>query len=336
MRHTNRPRRRRAFPAIALLVMLAIGLTAAGAASAADDDSTGFAVSPIRYFVDVSAGQSVTKQVTITNTSATATKFTFTKEDFSGDKDDPGATPVLLGGRLDTAISGYDWIDAPAPVTIAAGDSKAVTVKLNAPAGATGGHYAALMVNGESRNAGRIVTSSRFGVLFLLNAGGARPPEIVITEIQEVGPNKTVTKFINKGSEETKHTTGTLTRDPVGPGKGTKTKGTCTQVVLPGAAGECVFDTPDGSGSSSGDGGGGLFGIGPVKPSISIVGDPGEEGTAARGELPTEWAGTWTSLLLPLVGVALFVLYFLFLRRRRHDQDDDLAYAADGESDPFS
>ena len=44
------------------------------------------------------------------------------------------------------------------------------------------------------------------------------------------------------------------------------------------------------------------------------------EGTAAKGELPTKWAGTWTSLLLPLVGIALFVLYFLFLRRRRKDE----------------
>jgi hypothetical protein len=313
---------------VALGVLVVAGAVPALATQAAGGDSVGFGVTPLRHAVDVSAGQSVTKQLTITNTDTSATKFTFTKEDYAGDQDDPGATPVLLGGRFESKISGYDWIAVPDPVTIGPGDSKTINVRIDVPAGATGGHYTAVMVNGEARSAGRIVASSRIGVLFMLNAGGVPPPEIVITEIQEVGPDRTVTKFINRGSTETKHTRGTLTRDPVGPGKGTKTRGECTQVVLPGAAGTCVFETPDGGGD------GALLGAGPVKPSVSIVGDPGEEGTAARGELPTEWAGTWTGLLLPLVGVALFVLYFLFLRRRRREDEEDdavIAWAGDGD-----
>ena len=76
----------------------------------------------------------------------------------------------------------------------------------------------------------------------------------------------------------------------------------------------------------------GVLPVGPVDQWVDVVGNPGEEGTAARGDLPTEWAGAWSSMLLPLVGVALFVLYFLFLRRRRKDEEDDgvEALATDG------
>jgi LPXTG-motif cell wall-anchored protein len=37
-------------------------------------------------------------------------------------------------------------------------------------------------------------------------------------------------------------------------------------------------------------------------------------------------------MLLPLVGVALFVLYFLFLRRRRKDEEDGDELAFSGSS----
>jgi LPXTG-motif cell wall-anchored protein len=32
-------------------------------------------------------------------------------------------------------------------------------------------------------------------------------------------------------------------------------------------------------------------------------------------------------MLLPLVGIALFAMYFLFLRRRRKDEEDDAELA---------
>jgi LPXTG-motif cell wall-anchored protein len=70
-----------------------------------------------------------------------------------------------------------------------------------------------------------------------------------------------------------------------------------------------------GSGSASG-----------FERSMIEIGDPA--GDLAREQMPVEWAGTWSSLLLPFVGIALFVLYFLFLRRRRKDaqgeEEDDL------------
>ncbi len=304
-----------------LLLVLVASLVAVTPAQAAGDDSVGFGVSPLRFDVDTTAGASSTHSITITNTNTTATKFTFSKEDFEGDKEDPALTPVLLGGKFASDISGYDWITAPAAISIPSNQSRTVAIKVNVPSGATGAHYAALIVTGETKAAGELTTESRMGVLFLMNAGGAPPPDIVVTETTIVGPGKTVTKFINQGTTPVKNTKGTKTRDPKGPGKTTKVTGTCTKYVMPGAAGECVFtDDPDTDP--------GLLPVGPVEEWVDVVGNPGDEETSARGELPTEWAGTWSSMLLPLVGVALFVLYFLFLRRRRKDEEEDeLAYS---------
>lgn len=326
MSRTHRqPHRGIAAIAAALVVLLAVA-PAASAAQQSGSDSVGFGVQPLRHDVETKPGATTTHTITITNTDTNATRYTFAKEDFSGDQDDPGATPVLLGGEFESAISGYDWIQLPDPVSVPPGQSRSVKVTVKVPSDATGAHYTAVMVNGEARSAGQLIATSRVGVLFSMNAGGVPPPEIVITEIQEVGPSTTVTKFINKGSTTIKKPGGTITEDPA-IGDPTKIPGKCTENVIPGAAGECVF-TDDGT--TVGEGGGGLK-LGPTERSIDLFGDdPNEEGTSARGELPTEWASAWTSLLLPLVGVALFVLYFLFLRRRRKQEsgeDVDLAWS---------
>ncbi len=305
-----------------MLLALVASLVAVAPAQAAGDDSIGFGVTPLRFDAETAAGSSSTHSITITNTNTSATKFTFSKEDFEGDKEDPALTPVLLGGKFASDISGYDWITAPDPITIPPDQSRTVAVKVAVPSGATGAHYAALIVTGESRAAGELTAESRMGVLFLMNAGGAPPPDIVVTETTIVGPGKTVTKFINEGTTPVRNTKGTKTRRGRGPGGTTSTTtGKCTKYVMPGAAGECVFtDDPDKDP--------GFLPIGQVDEWVDVVGNPGDEETSARGELPTEWAGTWSSMLLPLVGVALFVLYFLFLRRRRKDEEEEVAYSS--------
>lgn len=313
---TTRTHPLRARHLVAMLLATTALLVGVPSAMAADDPG-GFAVSPMIFDVDVTPGQSSTYQVTITNADDVTQRYTFSKEDFQGDKDEPAATPVLLGGKFASAISGHDWITAPAPLSIPSGQSRTVQVKVTPPAGSTGGHYAALIVSGASRNAGQIVATSRVGVLFLMNAGGVPPPEIVITEIQEVGETttNTVVRFINNGTRHVTPKPVVRVTDPSGDEDIVKpSTGTCT-TALPGAPGECVI--PPGETIANPDG----FQSGGSKKSVDLFGD--EEGTSAKGDLPTEWAGAWTSLLLPLVGIALFALYFLFLRRRRKDEEDE-------------
>lgn len=319
---TDAPARIHARIALAVLLACALMLLAAPTAGAelrSGSDSVGMGVSPLRFDVAAKPGSSSTHVITVTNTDTVPMTYTFSKEDFEGDKDEPDATPVLLGGKFASDISGYDWIVAPDPVTVPAGGTKNVSVRVNVPDDATGGHYTALIVSGEPRGADSVLAQSRIGVLFMMNAGGVPPPDIIITEIKQTGPTTTVTEYINGGRTATTPT-GTITQDPVGPGPNRTIKGECS-TALPGGSGKCTFET---GGGANGDGGtdAGLLPVGPVEQYVDIVGNPGEEGTAARGELPTEWAGTWSSLLLPLVGAALFVLYFLFLRRRRKENED--------------
>lgn len=306
-------RRIRAVAATLALACLLAGATTAHAETS-EAESQGFAVSPLRFDVKPRPGKTVTARVTVTNTHSIAMKFRFSKEDFEGNRSEPGGTPVLLGGKFTSDISGYDWITAPEPVTIAAGESESVAVKVTAPEGAKGGHYAALVVEGQPVKVGRLSAQSRIGVLFLMNAGGVPPPDIVITEVTEYGPTRTETVYVNNGETDTTPDP-TLELDPLGPGETVKVPGECT-TALPGGTGTCEFD-PD----HHLNGDRGSLTPGPHSRMINL--DPGGEGTSARAELPVEWAGTWTSMLLPIVGIVLAALYFLFLRRRRKDGDDE-------------
>jgi len=304
---------------------------AARAAAASGSDSVGFAVSPLRFEVDVPAGTTSTHQITITNTDDRATTYTFSKEDFQGDKDEPAATPVLLGGKFDSAISGFDWLSVPDQVTIAGGDSKTVTIKVAAPTGATGGHYAAVFVNGPTQMADEVSAQSRMGVLFMMNAGGVPPPDIVITEVVERTDGGTKVVYTNEGQTATKPKPTITTKDPV-TGKPVKRQlGTCT-TALPGGSGECNIPKGGGSGSSS-TGGGTTVGL-PGKRYVDLTDE--DTGAKTGAALPTEWSGTWSSLLLPLVGIALFVLYFLFLRRRRKKGEEDEDVDGTGFDDPWA
>lgn len=303
---------------LAGLVATAALLAAASPAIAAED-AGGFAIAPMIFDVDVAPGRASTFQITITNADATPTRYTFSKEDFEGDRDEPAATPVLLGGKFDSAISGYDWIGAPAAITIPGGEARTVPVRVTPPANATGGHYASLIVSGGSRRAEGITATSRIGVLFMMNAGGVPPPEIVITEVTTVGETttRTVVEYTNpsKRTHVTPRNPVKTVTDPVFGGE-EKIKGECS-TALPGGSGTCEFIDEDPEGNVAGSAGG--LDSGFRSADIGLDGDE----TSAKGNLPTEWAGTWTSMLLPLVGIALFALYFLFLRRRRKDEEDD-------------
>ncbi|MCZ4496573.1 MAG: hypothetical protein JWM25_1156 [Thermoleophilia bacterium] len=301
------------------LVMLLLAAPQAGATVASNGDSVGFGVAPLIFELEAKPGASVVQQIRVTNTDERATTFTFSKEDFEGSKADPDATPVLLGGKFESAISGYDWVTTPEDITVPAGQTKLVNVRVAVPADATGGHYTALFVMPTARTANALIAQSRMGVLFLMNAGGVPPPDLVVTEITQVGPNKTVTRYTNGGATAVKPTP-RITEETRGPGSGTKrtiAEGTCTR-ALPGAVGECEIVTKNGTTV-----GGGRDGLIPGKRSLELV---SPEGSSATEDLPTEWASTWSSLLLPLVGIALAVIYFLFLRRRLKTDDEDEAF----------
>src|SRR5687767_10833413 len=92
--------------ATAALLALVVLLAAVPGASAAE----GFLVSPLRIDAEVGAGKSASYDITVTNTMDAKTTFTLGVEDIAGSKGEPNATPILLGGVVDSPISGAGWI----------------------------------------------------------------------------------------------------------------------------------------------------------------------------------------------------------------------------------
>jgi hypothetical protein len=302
---------------VAMLVLCAICAPMASAASGG-----GFGVAPLSVTVETNPGAKTSYDITVTNTDDRAGTFTFSKIDIQGDNQDPDATPVLFAGKQASSISGYDWLNVPAATTIPAGATRKVSVDVNVPSDATGGHYAALVVTGPSRSAGAIAAQSRWAVPFLMNAGGTPPPEVKVTNIKEFVGGGTKIVYKNDGATAVKPKPIIRYVDPITHKTILTTTGTCS-TALPGGLGSCTIS----SGGRSDAQRHARFGA--TGGYVDLV---TAQGTRARSELPTEWAGTWSSMLLPLAGLILAVLYFVFLRRRRRGEDaetidDDLAFS---------
>ena len=283
---------------------------AAGSAHAAGEE--GFSVSPLRFDVETPAGSKSTHSITVTNATSISQTYTVSKEDFAGDATDPEATPVLLGGQFDSDISGYGWVrNTTATLTVPPDSSRTFSVTVAPPAGATGAAYTAMIISGPKYTSGDVTAISRVAVLFLMNAGGAPPPEIIIDEITTTTGGETIVTYINEGGDDERPEAIITYVDPITGEPVEEIEADRCTTALPGYPGQCTFAGPSESG------------LVPISTGeVTLVTGAGDRITAG---LPTRWAGSWTSLLLPLVGIGLFVMYFLFLRRRMRDDEEDEA-----------
>jgi hypothetical protein len=248
----------------------------------------------------------------VTNTTDNEQTFDIAKEDVAGNRSDPNANPVLLGGKVSSPISGYDWLSgAPSSVSVGPGDSRSFTVNVEAPAGAKGGHYAALTVTSRARDIGDVHVQSRAAVLFMINAGGVAPPEIVVEDVVVTKDGGTVIDYVNEGNTEVRPE-GTITyRDAItGKVVSVRRAKECT-VALPGGIGRCEFEA---LGKEAVDN------TLALRPTIKLA----NEGRSTTAELPLEWSGTWSSMILPLAGIGMLFLFLLRRRRREEEEDADL------------
>lgn len=283
-------------------------LTSSLAAPVASASNNGFAVTPLSVDVNIDPGTSKTQTITVLNTMSSKSTFTVSKEDYSGSVTDPASAPVLLGGEVDSPMSGYDWLSTgTSSFSLSPGDSKAFTVTMTAPSGASGGHYAALVISSSAvKISDEVSAKSEVAVLFLMNAGNAPPPELVIEDVTTTNPGETVIDYINEGVKAATPEATITYVDPItGEVVEISTGSECT-TALPGAAGQCVVSTKD------------------VGDSLLKAGEVvlANDGRKTKSALPTEWSGSWSSGLLPLVGMGLFGIYFFRLRRRRSNDDD--------------
>lgn len=294
----------------ALTVCVVLGIVAGSAGAV----TNGFAVTPLRFDAKVTAGTAKTYQISVLNSYSTRAAFVVTKQDFAGSQSDPYAAPVFLGGQVDSPISGADWlVPNTTSFSLDPGDTKVVNVSVNVPSGATGGHYAAIMIGSPTQTiSADLKAKSQVAVLFMLNAGGVPPPELVIDDVYVNDGGDVVIDYTNNGDTAVEPDGKLQFRDPITGELLDTNKNKCGETgnALPGATGRCIIETDGEDGSA-------LL----KRGSAQLVDDSGARATA---KMPIEWSGSLASLLLPLAGVCLLVFYFAFLRRRREEEEDDV------------
>lgn len=290
---------------IVRITLLTLMVAAVAAPAAHADTAVGFTVSPLRFDVDAPPGATREKTITITNNSGHSLHFSLGVEDFAGSNDDADASPVLLGAVAGNPISGASWISPNVrSFTLGAGDSRQVVAQISVPSGSTGGHYAALTVGTDTVAAtDSIDVENRAGVLFLMNAGGVPPPKLVIKRVTNTTGGGVTIQYENQGASDATPRAEITYTDAFGNVIRRRIVD-CDQTILPGATGSCTV-----SGARD-DLGSGL--PGPRRGEVRLVN--GKESFSAKA--PTSWAGSTTSILLPLVGLALLVGYFVSVRRR--------------------
>ncbi len=302
-------------PALLLAGMLALPPLLPSAAHA---DQGGFMVSPSRLDVDVRPGSATQRVVSVQNTQNRTMRFVPSVVDFTGSASDPLASPVLLDGRVDSPISGSGWLSAPrSGFQLAPGQTRNLTVTIRAPAGATGARYAALVVTGQRQDVSpSLSVQSRVASLFLLNAGGVGPPELVFESVFVNEGGNTVIDYFNDGAVDATPDATMRFENPITGETIDERSGECS-TALPGAMGRCVIE-------GEGPVGGGL--LDQVYRGEVALSNGGREFTQA---MPVQVAGGIKSLLLPLAGIGLFAGYFVFLRRRGSEDEDEELMLAD-------
>ncbi len=285
--------------------MLALPVAAIAAAQAVE----GFSVTPLLNDVDIQPGTQATKTITVTSAIAGRTTFTVGVEDVAGSSD-AGEGLVLLGEKVESAISGYDWLNPNAErFTLRSGETRTITVVITAPANASGGHYAAITVAAEPEQVGtgNVSVQSRAASVFLMNAGNTAPPPVIISEVTETVGGDTIITYEDGGTTDVQPDAEVTYVDPITGQvrRISKSAVTCTR-ALPGGSGQCTIKD-----SSLAHRGSGLLSRGIV----TLTND----GRSVRAELPIRWTGSWKSFILPVIGIVILVI--LFWRRRRRDID---------------
>lgn len=138
-----------------------------------------FVVGPGKVEVVVHPGETVIKEVTVTNRIDENRRFEFFIEDMSGTAD--GAEAVVLLGDQDGPYSLKDFVSVPTPtVTLDLGERARVPVRITMPPNAEpGGYYGAVLVStiqDDSRGSDSIAKSpivARIGTLFFITVPGA-------------------------------------------------------------------------------------------------------------------------------------------------------------------
>lgn len=163
---------------IAILGLVFPSLARAYTVEKHDDEVTNqYIVSPTKYELDVTPGQTVYREVTVSNRTGKTVTIEFSTEDFEG-SDDPSQATVFLGDE--DGIRGARRLISPEinSIVMQQGETLIMKVKIDVPKGTEpGGHYASLFaatsIQSTDDEGSAINITSRLGTLFLIRVPGS-------------------------------------------------------------------------------------------------------------------------------------------------------------------
>lgn len=126
-------------------------------------------LTPIRLEISGDPGQTVVQQMTLINEQPTAETYYSSYDNFEAQGET--GTPTFVPATEDLGT----WMEVPTSITLAAGESKTVPIKINIPVSADpGGHFAAIFwgTTPTASAPGSVAIGAKTGMLVLLTVSG--------------------------------------------------------------------------------------------------------------------------------------------------------------------
>lgn len=282
-----------------------------------------FAVGPGKTEVSVNPGETITKNISITNRVDEKVDFNLTVEDFVG-SDDPSKSVVLLGEDKRSPYSLADLIEPEIDsFSLEFGERITIPVTIKIPEDAEPrGYYGAVLVandpeeeidpdTGEPVVQGKTRIISRVGSLFLVRVNGEVEESGQLQDFDLIEPVQSVYSSKPKGFEVTFKNDGTVHLVPYGEISVTNLLGKeVTRLPL-----DAYFVLPESTRSRQVFWSNDFFGIGRYEATLSMYRGYGSTDDL-EGMAVTFWILPWKILLGVFVAVVVLITLIYYVASR--------------------
>lgn len=159
---------------LGLLLLVAASLVSVQAQNNEEESGNGLRITPVRQEFILAPGQSESYEIEVTNISGGPINVITVVNDFESD-DETGQPRIIVDAEQVTPFSLKNYISAPEPFLLKAGESRKVTIGIDLPDDANpGGRFGLVRfaVGLEGQDLGNIALAASVGSLLLISVPG--------------------------------------------------------------------------------------------------------------------------------------------------------------------
>ena len=182
------------------VVVGVFGLFSSSYINAASNVANGFRLSPVRVDATIDKGHSVTENIYVTNVNNYQITAQAVINEFSASNDESGSPAVILDNSQPAPANSFKSITATiSDVTIDAGQTATVPVKITIPQNAnSGGYYGAVRFVSTNTATGQSVNlSASVGTIFLITVPGKLTEQLQLVDFSAAKNGSTASFFTN-------------------------------------------------------------------------------------------------------------------------------------------